>query len=116
MKGKVLKRKKPVPVDADGVTLAKLEALVSFAQVRNDGLQAALVVWQERAAVLEAKVVILQEMLAGSQEAVAVLRYRVGRVAEAACEVCVDGVVEQVDMVTGEVYRGGCVRCGGGQE
>jgi septal ring factor EnvC (AmiA/AmiB activator) len=93
--------------------------LVSFAQARNDALQAELTAKEERIAaleaklaiaaaelttkkarivVLEAKLAIVAAELAGSRDAVSLLKYWLDTEQE--------GEVDIVDMVTGEVYRG----------
>ena len=105
-----MRRKLGKKPDVDAPTLAKLERLVSFAQARNDELKVELEVWQERAAVLEAKMAIVAAELAASREAVNFLKFRAGGEPEGRCEGCAWAGAVTVDMVTGEVYRGCCLR------
>ena len=97
----------------DEVTLAKLGALIGVAQAQNNALQAELKAYRERVAVLEAKVAIVEAELAGSREAVSFLKFRAGAEQGEGCEGCAEGEVDRVDMVTGEVYQGCCLRCYG---
>jgi hypothetical protein len=107
VKGKVLKSKGRA---VDEVTLVKLERLVSFAQERNNALQAELTAKEERIAVLEAKLAIAAAELAGSRQAVEFLKYRLGEEQEGGCEGCVWSGADWVDGQTGEVSRGCCLR------